>query len=86
MKTAYAYPKTRIAPRVWSMRTISVLVVETKADLLEALGLAGTQYVSVNGEVGILQSVEREDGSGNCFNVTLLGYGNKTNTVFFRCN
>lgn len=34
--------------------------------------------------VGTLQSVEREDGSGNCFNLTILTPEGNRVTVFWR--
>ena len=55
-----------------------------------------TKLVSVNGTVGYVSAIEREDGSGYCFNVTLYTYGvidgmmnpslSKKEKVFIRFN
>ena len=84
MNKTFHYPKTQLAPNRVSMRVVNVLIIKTKADLFEVLGMAGTQNVSVNGVVGILWGVEREDGSGNSFIVRLLGHDNKIDAVYFR--
>lgn len=60
------------------MSTITVYKIETKADLQAALVRSGNEMVMVNGRVGTLQSVQREDGSGNCFNIKLGRYDAKT--------
>lgn len=64
--------------------------IETKADLQAALIRSGNQNVCVNGRIGTLQSVQREDGSGNCFNIKISRYDAKTlryvtETLFLKC-
>lgn len=52
--------------------------------LFHLLTYPGTTLVTIKGVRGYLQSVQREDGSGRSFNVTLmLGDGTKK-TVYVR--
>lgn len=51
--------------------------------LLMALTSPGPAWVNIQGVRGILQSIQREDGSGRCHNVTLL-VGNELKTLFVR--
>ena len=57
------------------MKTIFNVV--NRQDLLQALTLRDTE-VCINGRVGFLQSIEREDGSGFKFNVRIGRYDAKT--------
>lgn len=57
---------------------ITALKIETREELFSALGAAGNVNVAIAGRIGTLQSVQREDGSGKCFNVTLCRYDNST--------
>lgn len=56
----------------------TVYAITTKYELFNAMCLSGNQEVLINGRVGLLQSVEREDGSGTKFNVKICRYDNKT--------
>lgn len=58
------------------MKTVFAIV--SKADLFNAMGASGNMEVLVNGRVGTLQSVQREDGSGTKFVVTLCRYDNQS--------
>ena len=58
------------------MKTVFNIV--TKNDLFNAMGASGNMEVLINGRVGTLQSVQREDGSGTKFNVKICRYDNKT--------
>ncbi len=44
----------------------------SKLQLFAALIFPGTPTITLDGVTGILQSIERESGNGNTFNVTLL--------------
>jgi hypothetical protein len=44
----------------------------TQKELIDAMTREGPASVRILGECGILQSVQREDGSGRSFNVTVL--------------
>ncbi len=44
----------------------------SKLQLFAALIFPGTPTITLDGVTGILQSIERENSSGNDFNVTLL--------------
>jgi hypothetical protein len=57
--------------------------IRTRAELFAALAERGCQTVRVAGVVGILDSVQREDGSGRSFNVTLATATGKQ-TVYLR--
>lgn len=69
------------------MKSLEITVnrITTKASLLEMLGCKN-KWVIINGIVGILQSIQREDGSGNCFNVGITLDGGTSQTVFVRFN
>ncbi len=61
-----------------------------KADLFAALGRSGDENKlcwTVKGlrQFGSLVSIEREDGSGNCFNVKVRTPAGQTSVVFVRC-
>ena len=56
----------------------NVFQITTKNELCAALTRSGNEMVMVNGRVGTLQSVQREDGSGNCFNIKLGRYDANT--------
>lgn len=43
----------------------------TKFQLFALLAHDGPRMVTVGGVTGLLSSLEREDGSGRCFNVTI---------------
>lgn len=60
------------------MSNLTVLKIDTKDQLFAALGASGNLNVLVNGRVGTLLSVQREDGSGTKFNVVLCRYDNVT--------
>lgn len=69
---------------------VNVLGIETVKDLFDAMRLP-TQIVAIRGSndkmgvIGYLQSIQREDGSGKCFNVTLQTTNSgKLTTIFFR--
>lgn len=51
--------------------TLTVFKVEYKEDLLKALTANDSCPILIGGKVGNLISVEREDGSGNKFNVKI---------------
>lgn len=57
----------------------------TREMLFSLLAMSGVCEVRIAGVTGILQAIEREDGSGKCFNVTLLTKGGGRKTVFVRC-
>ena len=42
-----------------------------KVELFALLTSKKTPYVTIKGQTGILQSVQREDGSGNSFNLAI---------------
>ncbi len=44
----------------------------TKYQLATLMFKVGTAYITLKGISGILLSVEREDGSGSSFNVTIM--------------
>jgi len=47
------------------------------------------KQVMLRGFVGLIQSIEMEDGSGHCFNVTISDISSgqpKSKTVFVRCS
>lgn len=46
--------------------------LESAQDLFDSMTYSGTTLRAIKGVCGILQSVEREDGSGKNFNVGLL--------------
>jgi hypothetical protein len=56
----------------------------TRETLFSLLAKSGVHEVTIAGVTGILQAVEREDGSGKCFNVVMLTKGGRK-TVFVRC-
>lgn len=57
----------------------------TKSTLLALLTSPTPPRCSINGVKGMLKSVEREDGSGNAFNVTIHSdYSGKDVTLFVR--
>ena len=59
--------------------------IQRSYHLTEALTHGGSQplYCEMpSGEIGIIQSVQREDGSGRCFNVTLALW--RTNEIVTR--
>lgn len=65
------------------------VVVHNAQTLFRMMGENGPAYIALpTGERGILQSVEREDGSGRSFNVTItlsnMGYRNNTVTKYIR--
>jgi len=49
--------------------------INTKADMFSALGHHGQRLYNVNGRIGYLRAVEREDGSGDSFNIILTRDG-----------
>jgi hypothetical protein len=49
----------------------------SKWQLITALTMQGIAQIVVNGVVCVLDSVQREDGSGNSFNLTLKHGGNR---------
>jgi hypothetical protein len=73
--------------RLTVTQTLKVYRPETSAELVELLlkdSKGGTPYVSVQGIVGILLGVQREDGSGRSFNVNLKPVGEDVRTVYVR--
>lgn len=59
----------------------------TKFQLFSALAgnSMGLTYVQIDGDYGYIQSIQREDGSGRCFNVTFIQiHTGKTLTKFVR--
>lgn len=44
----------------------------TKFQLFSLLGSKNTPVVTINGVTGVLNSIQREDGSGSSFNVRLV--------------
>jgi hypothetical protein len=56
----------------------TVFNIVTKTDLFNAMGASGNMEVLVNGRIGNLQSVTREDGSGTKFIVKLCRYDNNS--------
>ncbi len=57
----------------------------TKFQLFSLLARSNnSQTVTVAGVTGLLQSIEREDGSGHNFNVTLSLADNTYTTVFVK--
>jgi hypothetical protein len=66
--------------------TTQAYVPTTAAELVGLLTHKGTVYVKLNGNVGILQSVQRESGCGRSFNVTLkpLDVGSEPLTTYVR--
>jgi len=57
--------------------------VVDKFHLFSFLAISGTHLITLKGVTGILQSIQREDGSGKCFNV-VLHTSNGERTVFVR--
>lgn len=55
--------------------------IETQKDLFDAMAHPTDSWITVNGVIGILQSVAREDGSGRKFNITLLNAGKANEPV-----
>ena len=55
----------------------------TKEQLLGLLTLRGTPIVKINGVPHILNSVEREDGSGRKFNLTCSDVKTRVKKTFF---
>lgn len=47
-------------------------LVWTKHQLFSLLGSKNTPVVTINGVTGVLNSIQREDGSGSSFNVRLV--------------
>jgi hypothetical protein len=59
----------------------------TKATLFALLTSSVPPRCCINGVRGVLKSIEREDGSGNTFNVTINSdFSGKAITVFVRFN
>jgi hypothetical protein len=56
----------------------------TKWELMSALMAGGTVKVSLKGNVGIVQAVERESGDGRSFNVRMCFDDNTVRTVHVR--
>lgn len=54
----------------------------TREQLLSLLTMNGTPIIKINGVPHILNSVQREDGSGRKFNLTCTDYNRKTKTIF----
>jgi hypothetical protein len=47
--------------------------------------MVNSKIVKIDGFTGIIQSIQMEDGSGNCFNVSIRN-PLETRTVFVRCS
>lgn len=45
--------------------------------------MVNRDLVALSGYIGLIQGIQLEDGSGHCFNVTLL-VGNRTLKLFVR--
>ena len=58
--------------------------LRTADDLSLVLFAPGVAHVSVGGHEGILQSVEREDGSGRSFNLGIRRADGQLVTVYWR--
>jgi hypothetical protein len=59
----------------------------TKFQLFQALtgrAIKGGSTISINGVACILSSIQREDGSGNSFNLTVYGPDNQKYTCYCR--
>lgn len=55
---------------------MTVFKVDSKESLFAALGASDSCPILINGQIGNLISVEREDGSGKKFNVKLSRFDN----------
>ena len=62
---------TFVAPKTPTPNVLTVLIIKTAADLWHAMGMTNPMIL-IQGRVGLLQSVQRENGSGKAFNVTLM--------------
>jgi hypothetical protein len=58
----------------------------TKWQLFSAMGKRGMDAkITINGITGVISTIQREDGSGSSFNVTLHAQnGSETKTVYVR--
>jgi hypothetical protein len=60
--------------------TTTVFNVNSKESLFAALGAGDSCPILINGQIGNLLSVEREDGSGKKFNVKISRFNNISRT------
>ena len=56
----------------------------SKWQIMQSIMSNGVKTININGIAVVLLAVEREDGSGNCFNLTLAQDG-KRYKCFVRC-
>lgn len=62
-----------------------MIILNRQCDLIAALfGNNGLNKIAIAGNVGWLQSVQREDGSGNSFNITLIDEETKQSVTVYK--